>query len=87
MTVGGDTNPMFQEKTKEAHDEKMRSLETRAKISESMKKMISKNGFSDEHRRRLSEAQKDRKCFFKDGKRTYTAGANTDKIAELLSDG
>ena len=87
MTIGGDTNPMFQEKTKKAHDEKMRSHETRAKISESMKKMISKNGFSDEHRRRLSEAQKDRKCFFKDGKRTYTAGANIDKIAELLSDG
>lgn len=84
---GNDANPMYSKEAKQKHDDKMRSKEVRNKISIAMQKFRAEHGFSDEHRKKISEAQQDRKCFFKDGKRTYTAGKNIAKINQLLSEG
>ena len=58
MVDGGDNNVMDIEHIKTHHDEVMRSPEVRAKISASMKKLRQTKGFSDEHRRKLSESAK-----------------------------
>lgn len=87
MDGGNDENPMTSIIVKEKHDAKMRSQEVRDKISKAMKELRNTIGFSEEHRKKISEAQKDRQCFLKDGRRTYTAGANTAKINQLLADG
>lgn len=87
MEGGNDENPMNSAIVKEKHDNKMRSKEVREKISKTMHELRTTIGFSEAHKRKISEAQKDRKCFIKNGKRTYTAGANTDKINQLIADG
>lgn len=64
-------NPMFNEKSKNYHDTKMRSSEVRAKISSTMKKKaIDGTLFSEKHRKNLSLAQKDMIYIFKDDKIT-----------------
>ena len=61
MVDGGDNNIMDIESVKTRHDEVMRSPEVRAKISASMKKLRREQGFSEEHRRKISEAQRGKK--------------------------
>lgn len=58
MVDGGDNNVMDIESVKTRHDEIMKSPEVRKKISESMKKLRKEKGFSEEHRRKLSESAK-----------------------------
>ena len=62
MVDGGDNNVMDIESVKTKHDKVMQSEEVRKKISDTMKRKIA-NGefFTEEHRRKLSEAQKGRK--------------------------
>lgn len=62
MTIGGDVNPMFQEKTKNAHDEKMRSSEVRQRISESLSNYRKEFGFSDEHIKNIKTTREKRKA-------------------------
>jgi group I intron endonuclease len=80
-------NPMDSTVVKAKHDLIMQSDEVKAKISKTLSNTLKKNGRSEAYRRKISEAQRDRKCFVKDGKRTYTAGANTEKINQLLEEG
>lgn len=87
MPGGNDENPMNSAVVKEKHATKLRDPEVRAKISATLSKLRKEIGFSEEHRKKISEAQKDRKCFMKNGKRTYTSGLNTELIAKLLADG
>jgi group I intron endonuclease len=56
MSYGGDNNIMFTDKTKIKHDKIMRSDEVRNKISQSMKQYRQKNPFTEEHRKKLSQA-------------------------------
>lgn len=56
MVDGGNNNVMFLDDVKKKHDEKMRSKETRLKISESMKRYRKENPFTEEHRKRLSKS-------------------------------
>lgn len=58
MAPGGDNNCMFEKEIAQKHDEIMRSENVRIKISNSMKKYISINGFSKAHRQKLSEKAK-----------------------------
>jgi len=87
MPGGSEENPMNSSTVKEKHDRKMRSAEVRAKISKTLSERLQKEGRSIEYRQKISKSQKDRQCFVKDGKITYTAGANIDKINQLLADG
>jgi len=89
MIPGSTTkaNPMSSSAVKDKHDAIMRSEVVRKKISESLKKYRQANGVSEEHRKKLSEAQQNRKCFIKDGKITYTSLNNTQKVNELLAAG
>lgn len=80
-------NPMSSELVKSKHDNIMRSDAVRKKISDSLKRYRQENGVSEEHRKKLSEAQQNRKCFIKDGKITYTSLNNEQKVNELLADG
>ena len=64
MKPGGSYNPMNVEAIKLSHDMKMRSPEVRQKISNTMKKHFANNPVSDETRKKLSEARKQR-CFIK----------------------
>lgn len=61
MEGGNDENPMSSEIVKEKHDAKMRSDEVRAKISETMSKLRTEQGFSEEHKQKIKEARKKRK--------------------------
>ena len=57
MVDGGDNNIMDIESVKTKHDEKMRSLEVRNKISKTMKEKIARGElFTDVHRKRLSKS-------------------------------
>ena len=87
MSGGNEENPMNSSLVKEKHDNKMRSKEVRDKISKTLSETLKQNGRSDEYRKKISDSQKDRQCFKKDNKITYTAGANVDKINQLLADG
>ena len=72
MYEGGDNNSMFNSAIKEKHLKRMRSLETRQKISISMKKLRSKNGFSEETRKKISSKLMGNKHFL-GHKRTLSA--------------
>lgn len=72
---------------KEKHDNKMRSKEVREKISKTLSETLKQNGRSEAYRKKISDSQKDRQCFKKGTKITYTAGANIDKINQLTADG
>ena len=62
MVDGGDNNVMDIESVKTKHDEKMRSVEVRNKISKTMKEKIAQGEFfTEEHRKRISESSKGRK--------------------------
>lgn len=76
---GGDMNPMFCDVVKEKHLQRMRSPETRKKISETMKKHI-QDGifFTEEHRRNISRSMIGNKHFL-GHKRTPEAIAATAK--------
>ena len=54
-TLGGQINPMQCEQSKLIHDNKMRSLETREKISSSMKEYKKQNPVSEETREKLRQ--------------------------------
>lgn len=56
MVDGGDNNIMDIEYVKTKHDEIMQSPEVRKKISESMKKLYKERGFSEEHKKKLSQS-------------------------------
>lgn len=56
MVDGGNNNVMFLDDVKKKHAERMRSKETRFKISQSMKQYRKEHPFTEEHRRRLSES-------------------------------
>lgn len=59
MVDGGDNNVMCIESVKMKHSQRMRSDEVRAKLSATMKKKIAEGKFfTEEHRRKLSEAAK-----------------------------
>lgn len=58
MVDGGDNNIMFVDDVKKKHAERMRSKETRSKISQSMKQYRKENPFTEEHKRKLSEKAK-----------------------------
>lgn len=55
MVDGGNNNVMFLDDVKRKHSERMRSKETRSKISRSMKQYRKEHPFTEEHRRKLSE--------------------------------
>ena len=55
-TYGGDDNPMFCYKAREHHKQTLSKPEVRKSISNGLKRYIRENGFSDEHRKRLSES-------------------------------
>ena len=56
MVDGGNNNVMFLDDVKRKHAERMRSKETRSKISQSMKQYRKENPFTEEHKRKLSES-------------------------------
>ena len=58
MVDGGNNNVMFLDDVKRKHSERMRSKETRSKISRSMKQYRKENPFTEEHKRKLSEKAK-----------------------------
>ena len=59
---GGTRINIFEsDKVKEKHASKMRSKETRAKISKAMHELRTTVGFSDEHKRRIRESSQKRK--------------------------
>lgn len=55
-THGGDSNPMFYYKARKNHKESLSKPEVRKAISDGLKKYIEENGFSEEHRKHLSES-------------------------------
>ena len=60
MTLGGDSNPMSCEKSKDKHDSIMRSESVRKKISDTMKEKHRRGElFTDEHKKHISESQSD----------------------------
>ena len=62
-----DTNPMFNEEHKQAHDDKMRSEDVRLRIAASTKqRIIDGKLFNEEHRKNLSESSKIR-CYVSKG--------------------
>lgn len=63
MTQGGENNPMFAEKSKIRHLNKVRSEEWRKNHSQIMKEVVARNGFSEEHRKKISEKLKGNKHF------------------------
>ena len=74
MMGGGRNNPMDYEKSKKAHDEKMRTPEVRSKISKTLRQYYADNHDSEveiEHRRKLSEQ-----------KRALYASPEGDKVRE-----
>ena len=58
MVDGGNNNIMFLDDVKKKHAERMRSKETRSKISQSMKQYRKEHPFTEEHKRKLSEKAK-----------------------------
>lgn len=77
---GGVANPMNFSNIKEKHDYKMRTPETREKISISMKKLREEKGFSESTRKKISEKLKGNQ-HFKGKKRTKEA---IEKTAQSL---
>lgn len=69
---GGITNPMNYENIKKYHINKMRSIEVRNKISNTMKKLRQERGFSQETRNKISEKLKGNQ-HFKGKKRSLEA--------------
>lgn len=55
MVDGGDNNIMDVESVKNRHDEVMRSVEVRKKISDKMKQYRKEHPFTEGHRKKLSE--------------------------------
>ena len=78
MCLGGDSNPMFSKEVYEKHHKRMQSLETRQKISDTMKKIRASKGFSAETRQKISEKLKGNKHFL-GHKRTKNAIEKTIK--------
>ena len=77
--LGGDMNPMCSDVVKAKHQTVMRSDDVRARISKTMKQHIVDGAFfTDEHRKRISEAMKGNKNF-QGHKRTPEAIAATAK--------
>lgn len=58
MTLGGDSNLMFVEEYRKKHDDKMKTIEVRNKISLSMQKLKQTKGFSKETKQKISEKLK-----------------------------
>lgn len=87
MDGGTETNPMDSEVVKKKHYEKVHSEETRNKISKSMHELRSTVGFSEETRKKLSEAAQNQIYFYKNNKVTHTNKNNKNRISELLSNG
>ena len=58
-----DNNPMFRENVKQKHANTCKTLEFRQHVSEGMKLYRQLHSFSEEHRRKLSEAMKGNKNF------------------------
>jgi len=58
MKPGGNINPMDSEQVAKKHGNSMRSDEVRQKISATMKKYRAEHGFSEEHRKKISEGLK-----------------------------
>lgn len=63
MTRGGENNPMFAEKSRVNHLTKVRSEQWRKKHSQIMKEVVARNGFSEEHRQKISVALKGNQHF------------------------
>ena len=61
MPGGSEENPMNSDIVKEKHDTKMRSTEVRKKISETMSKLRTEQGFSKEHKQKIKESRAKRK--------------------------
>lgn len=55
LALGGGINPMDSEEVKSKHYRSMQSAETRQKISQTMKRVRSETGFSDETRKNISD--------------------------------
>ena len=79
---GGITNPMNYENIKKYHINKMRSIEVRNKISNTMKKLRQERGFSQETRNKISEKLKGNQ-HFKGKKRSLEA---IEKTKVLLNE-
>lgn len=62
MQGGNNENPMNSDIVKAKHDAKMRSVEVRTKISETMSKLRTTQGFSDEHKQKIRESREKRKA-------------------------
>lgn len=78
-TLGGGINPMSSDVVKVKHQMSMRSDDVRAKISQTIKQHIAEGKFfTNEHRKRISEAMKGNKNF-QGHKRTPEAIASTAK--------
>lgn len=58
MIDGGNNNVMFLPEVKDRHAKRLHSAETRKNISIGMKKYRAEHPFTDEHRKKLSEAAK-----------------------------
>lgn len=58
ITLGGDINRMYCPVSRKHHADRMKTKETRQNISAGRKKYIEEHGFSEEHRKHLSEALK-----------------------------
>jgi hypothetical protein len=88
MKQGGqDENPMNSEIVRKKHNNKMRSKEVRDKISKSMSIYRNTNGFSEQHRQKLSEAAKNQLYFGKGDKVTHVNRNDSEKITKLLAEG
>lgn len=55
MTLGGDSNPMSNFKSKQAHDDKCKTNTFRQNVSIGLKAYRAQNEFTIEHRKKLSE--------------------------------
>lgn len=62
-TKGGDINPMDDEEVKQRHLDTVQSKEFREKQSSKMKSVVKQNGFTEEHRNKISEKLKGNKHF------------------------
>ena len=75
-TKGGDDNPMFNDISFARHSSKVKSIEWRQEHSRIMKDIVAKNGFTEEHRRKISQKLKGNQ-HFKGHKRTPESIAAT----------
>ena len=63
MVDGGNNNVMFLDKVKQKHLESMRSVETRAKISKSMKEYRKEHPWTEEQKRKFAKSKYGNKNF------------------------